>query len=202
MFFRSTVSLKLIPIPHHFDVRWINSYNFPRWPLRSYQFELNRASLSAMHIVDAVGPWSRPSSESVHHSLLLCVSAANSFWLSPSQRNGHWVIDLSARGWGRPQPLSDWRGAEMSPACLQTRQGCGAIPTPEPHEIRPGLDSSWGHTLLSSLLYPVLLPTPLQVSPESPLSTSRIIITTISESASRELDLRQFGLKIGTHLLK
>lgn len=56
MFFRSTVSLKLIPIPHHFDVRWINSYNFPRCPLRSYQFELNRASLSAMHIVDAVGP--------------------------------------------------------------------------------------------------------------------------------------------------
>lgn len=60
MFSRSTVSLKLKPTSPHFDVRWINSHDFPRWPLQSCQFELNRASLSTMYIVDAVGPSSRP----------------------------------------------------------------------------------------------------------------------------------------------
>lgn len=48
--------------PHsHLDLRWINSHNFPPWPPRSCQPHLNRTSTSIMHVVDAVGPLSRPS---------------------------------------------------------------------------------------------------------------------------------------------
>lgn len=88
----------------------------------------------------------------------------------------------------------------MSPACLQTGQGCGAIHTPEPQWDQPwaGLQLR----ALSSILYPVPLSPPLQVSSGRSPSTNDFIRIAILGSASREPNLRQFGLKIAICFLK
>lgn len=68
-----------------------------------------------------------------------------------------------------------------------------------PNGIRGGLDPAEGTVLLS---YPVPLPPPLQVSSGRSPPTNDFIRIAILGSASREPNLRQYGLKIAICFLK
>ena len=157
-----------------------------------------------MCVVDAVSPSSR--------SPLFWASASFPSWHVCWQLTAPGCPLLQGMGTGQltslprreaalSQCLSDM-GIEVSPTCLWTGQRSGAIHTSEPLwdqagarlQPRPHPWSAPSSTLSGSL-------PPLQVSPERSPSINHFVRITISECASREPDLIQFGLKIATCLL-
>lgn len=155
-----------------------------------------------MHVVDAVGPLSRPS-----------------FWASALFPSCHvyWQLNTPGcpllQGMGTEELTSlPRREAAFSQYLTDMAQKYPPLAFSQEKAVVPstlqnpvGSDQGWTPakgTPCSAPFSTFLFPPALQVSPESPPSTNHFIRIIILESTSREPDLRQFGSKIDACLLK